>query len=390
MSRAAWVLAWGLIGCGPAAVESGGEASEDGASDDSTSMDTGESSALTTSGSSGVGDDTGAGTTTEAEPSDGSTSLGGTGTSTGEAAQGCRPVDLLFVVDNSGSMQDEQGRLTEAFPGFMSELETALGEAPDVHAMVVDVDAWQFETCGLACEPPPECLNPDGTCNLFGGPDCAPCIVAMACELEPGFSCDLEPEQCQDVLGAGVDNPLGTGASNMACDFATGARYMDSMIEPDFEAAFACAASVGTASYAETEKTMEAMVEALGGEGEAAECNAGFLRDDAVLGIVFVTDESDDPGDSEGNVVDWVSDVVTAKGDDAESVVVLGLFGDNDMANAICPPFVEDGQEGAEPAPRLRQFVQAWDDRGLAGSVCAEDYEPYFAELADVLAGAGC
>ena len=387
-----WVLACGLFGCGPASAGPGDEGSESGGADDTAALDASDGSDSTSSAGTDGSDGTGDGTTTDAGTTTGSTTLDGKSdstTDTGDPA-GCRPLDLLFVVDNSGSMQDEQGRLTEAFPGFLSQLEATLGETPDLHAMVVDVDAWQYETCADACDPPAVCQNPDGSCNALAAPECIVCAIGMVCQQDADFTCDLEPGECEDVLGAGIDHPVGPGASNMACDFATDARYMDSMLEPDFGAALSCAATLGTGSYAETEKTMEAMVEAIDAEGAASGCNAGFLRDDALLVVVFVTDESDDPGDSEGDVSDWVSAAVAAKDGDAESIVVLGLFGDGDLPDAICPPFDDGSNQGAEPAPRLREFVESWDERGLAGSVCAEDYEPFFTDLAGAIEGAGC
>jgi hypothetical protein len=54
---------------------------------------------------------------------------------------------------------------------------------------------------------------------------------------------------------------------------------------------------------------------------------------------------------------------------------VLGLFGDQDKPNFICPPFDPDAASGAEPSPRLRQFVDSFGERGVAGSVCADSYK---------------
>lgn len=40
----------------------------------------------------------------------------------GGSDAGCRAVDLLFVIDNSGSMEDEQANLISSFPGFINAM----------------------------------------------------------------------------------------------------------------------------------------------------------------------------------------------------------------------------------------------------------------------------
>jgi hypothetical protein len=62
---------------------------------------------------------------------------------------------------------------------------------------------------------------------------------------------------------------------------------------------------------------------------------------------------------------------------------VLGLFGDGDLPTGVCPPLTDD--TGAEPSPRLRAFVDLFGDRGVAGSVCADDYIPFFLDAADIV-----
>ena len=82
-------------------------------------------------------------------------------------------------------------------------------------------------------------------------------------------------------------------------------------------------------------------------------------------------------------------DVVDAKGGNEQAVVVLGLFGDNDMPDGICTPLSHDFATGAEAAPRLREFVGMWGDRGHIGSICATDYSPFFSSAVDSI-GIAC
>ena len=159
--------------------------------------------------------------------------------------------------------------------------------------------------------------------------------------------------------------------------------------EPDLPAAFGCAARVGTGSSADTEQPMDAMVAAVTNEGAAATCNEGFLRDDAILVVTFITDENDDPTDSTGSPAGWHDALVEAKHGDEQAVVVLGLFGDNDQPDGICEPLSHDFATGAEPAPRLREFVGLWGERGHIGSICAADYLPFFTSAVDSI-GTAC
>lgn len=286
-----------------------------------------------------------------------------TGETTAGGEKGCKKVDFLFVIDNSGSMADEQQALIASFPGFIQAIQNTLHAAQDYHIMVIDTDAWVFAGCNLICG--------------FFGDTCFP--------VNPNFTCGDPPLECEDVLGAGVVHPRGFQSSEKDCMFTSGFRYMDSS-EPDLAAAFACAAQVGTGSTQDPEKPMEAMVQAIAPNGPAHDCNIGFLREDAILVVTFITDEDDNYGDgSAGTPEGWKASLVAAKKGDEKALVVLGLFGDNDQPNAICPPLNPNSNNGAEPSPRLRQFVELFGDRGFMGSVCAPSYDEFFAQAVSII-----
>ncbi len=329
---------------------------------------TGGASAAGSSSSSAAGTEGATGDTLPAETGDGGPKLDvgveGTTTDTGEPAKGCRKVDFLFVIDNSGSMSDEQQNLINSFPTFINTIQTELEEAQDYHIMVVDTDAYVFGGC-------------ETICPLFFDS----CPVALG-----DYQCGVtKPAMCEDVLGAGVTFPKGQSSSKKDCSFASGARYMD-VTEPDLTAAFACAAKVGTGSTSDPEKPMQAMINAVQPKGEAADCNYGFLRSDAILVVTFITDEDDNAGDgSLGTVDGWHAALTAAKKNDETALVVLGLFGDTDKNDAICPPFNEESKSGAEPSPRLRLFVESFGERGIAGSVCADSYAQFFKDAVGII-----
>lgn len=276
----------------------------------------------------------------------------------GGEGDGCQKVDFLFVIDNSGSMAEEQAALTASFPDFINSISSTLDATQDYHVMVIDTDAWVYAGCGVFCAFP---IPVPGVCT--------------------GFTCDppTQPELCEDVLGAGVIDPKGSvDASDAPCNFASGKRFMTDA-EPFLPGAFTCAARVGTGSTDGAERPMEAMMQAVSGEGEVGICNEGFLRDDAILVVTFVTDEDDNAGDgSIGGVDVWRQALIDAKNGDESSIVVLGLFGDDDLPNPIC-------NGGAETSPRLRQFLDSWGTNGFFGSICAASYNDFFQEAVDII-----
>lgn len=285
----------------------------------------------------------------------------GDGDGDGDGDEGCRAVDFLFVIDNSGSMADEQSALISSFPKFIDAINENLDVQQDYHIMVTDVDAWQYAQCLGFCGTTFEIL-------------CSPLITGGE------FTCDdpntpeidpTVPEECEDVLGAGIIDPKGADASDAPCNFASGARYIDKT-EPDVKSAFQCAARVGTSSMDEPERPMEAMVAAVGAGGEVATCNSGFLRDDAILVVTFITDEDDSSSKSAGTPDGWKTALMSAKNLDETAIVVLGVFGGL-------------GSCEAEPSTRLEEFVSLFGERGFHGDICASDYESFFLDAVNTI-----
>lgn len=306
------------------------------------------------SGASGGGDSSPSSSSdpTGDDPTGDSSDPTGASTTTGLPPDGCADVDVLFVVDNSGSMVEEQGRLAAAAPAFMSELMSITGTV-DPHVMVINV------------EPPSHPCDFD--CALF-----------QTCNADPDYVCGEteDPATCDAALGAGV----GAASSMEDCGFTSGGRFIDGT-QPNLDTALNCALGVGTGTGSGTELTMQAMVEALDGPQLTRQCNQGFLREDALLLVVFVTDEDDDPADSLGNPAEWKVRLVDAKGGVEQNIFVLGLFGDNEFATSLC-------LEEAEYSVRLSTFVGLWGSRGTTGSVCAPDYAPAFDELLGAVSAA--
>jgi hypothetical protein len=162
-----------------------------------------------------------------------------------------RDLDLLFVIDNSGSMGEEQDSLRQNFPKFIEVLETIQGGLPNVHIGVINSDM-----------------------GTLGGPPIG----------------ELGKGGCAGTGADGVMRPLpGQPNERYISDFkddVTGVRTRN-YPEGQLAQTFRDMASVGTGGCG-FEMHLDAMRRSL--ENPA---NAGFLRPDAYLAVIFIADEDD-------------------------------------------------------------------------------------------------
>lgn len=269
----------------------------------------------------------------------------------GGNAEGCEKVDFLFVIDNSGSMGDNQDSLIASFPGFIQSIQSTLTDAQDYHIMVVDTDAQWGGECELLCP-----------------------LFFNTCPDIPQYPCGIVPDPCNATLGGGVVHTMASDAPNVPCNFSTGARYMDST-EPDLTAAFQCAAKVGSDGDG-SERQMGAMVGALSDDlAQPGSCNEGFVRQDAILVVTIITDEED--AASNGTPAGWYANVIASKLADATAIVMLGLINDTDAAVPVCPA---DSQDPLN----IRTFVDMFPN-SIRGSVCAASYNDFFQQAVDLI-----
>ncbi|HTL32881.1 MAG TPA: vWA domain-containing protein [Kofleriaceae bacterium] len=161
-----------------------------------------------------------------------------------------RDVDILFVVDNSGSMEAEQASLLANFGRFMSVLETIEGGLPNIHVAVVTSNMGQSATDGVG-------TASFGTACANKGDDG---VMRTAPSLFNGhFIVDEE--------GSG-----GTRNRN----------YTGTLSD-----AFSAIANVGTMGCG-IEQHLASMKRSLENP-----LNAGFLRKDAKLAVIVIGDEDD-------------------------------------------------------------------------------------------------
>jgi hypothetical protein len=173
--------------------------------------------------------------------------LSGTRTAEQELqADPTRALDLLFVVINSASTMEEQVALGRAFPTLMAELATLPGGSPDLHVGVISSDVGAGPVALGSCQP---------------GGDRGVLQTRAACGLDPRSRFLLSSD--------------GGRQTNFAGDLAS---------------VFACLVRLGSTGCP-FEHHLQAARLAL--DEAATPENSGFVRPDAHLGIVLLSDDDD-------------------------------------------------------------------------------------------------
>ncbi len=215
-----------------------------------------------------------------------------------------KDVDILFVIDNSGSMAEEQALLSANFAAFIDVL-----EAPDVKANyrigVTTTDAGN-----------PRC--PSAQYKPEGGKLVLSSCVDRAAAGEFTFNDDDFSFACDDFCGK-ADADVSVRPTTIAQESEARPRHwlesiegqtnvegFDSMVE-----AFQCYGPQGVAGCG-FESHLESMYLALAGaSSDDSVTNYGFVRDSAILSLVVISDEADcsySPGAKEiftSNKVFW-------------------------------------------------------------------------------------
>lgn len=167
-----------------------------------------------------------------------------------------RDLDLLFVIDDSPSMTDKQSNLVANFPNFINALNALPGGLPNLHLGVVSTD---MGTKGKVV------AQPGPSIGQVGQGGCAGTGKSGNLTVNGAAVSDVYLSDIKQSDGSRAKNYTGT----LAATFSTMARLG--------------AAGCGF------EQPLHAMQAAL----ENNPANVGFLRPNAMLAVVFVTDEDD-------------------------------------------------------------------------------------------------
>jgi hypothetical protein len=161
-----------------------------------------------------------------------------------------RDIDILFLIDDSPSMSDKQDNLRRNFPTFIKKLQDIPGGLPNVHIGVATSDLGAGNTrISIAC-------FPGGKRGI----------------LRAGTNCGLDPNSrfISSLTNATQNNFTGNISDVFSCMAAAG----------DQGCGF--------------EHTLQAARVALFDVGSGNDhLNAGFLRSDAFLGLIILSDEDD-------------------------------------------------------------------------------------------------
>jgi hypothetical protein len=271
---------------------------------------------------------------------------GDTDTYTGPPNQGCTKMDILFVIDDSGSMGCEQSMLTQAFPQFVQVIEEynqAQGNNLSYRLGVTSTG----RTVNYTIEVP---LFPPFNMN------------------ENGLDGELnEVSGLKWIDGPGNQSEIVSWFSD-AADLGTGG--------PSYEMPLQCLALAIA-------------------KDQPGEANEGFLRDDSLFITVIITDEDDcsrldnnftisndscmsDP--VAHNLVDLqeYKDFLDEKLGGPERYVVVTVAGLNGCDASSYPTTCSEDSSyaGAKKAERLQDFMNNYigttaDDNGLFSDLCA-------------------
>ena len=242
------------------------------------------------SSSTASGVDTSTSTTTT---SDADTSGPTSGDPTG-MADNCSSIDLLFVVDNSSSMQPYQAALAQAFPDFADAIVEALPSGVNIHVGVTSTEMG-FSSMG------------SNEYSYFNGN--AVSCVAVGDGDQPAASFYQTP----DVA------PTATNGAQGRLYVAGGMPYYDfntddpPAVIDDLKMWFSQAAQIGEFG---SQVEMSAAAAAWATDPVNMAANAGFLRDDgSVLVLFFIQDEHDQtPIEEADTLVQKIADAKTECG----------------------------------------------------------------------------
>jgi hypothetical protein len=315
-----------------------------------------------------------------------------------------RDIDILFMIDDSPSMMEEQGNLKRNFPVFMDELKKIPGGLPNVHIGVVTSDL------GAGSLP-----LANGGCNRIGG-------------------------------DRGIFQKPGCGLDGNSLFISSFNNQTMNNFQGAIDTVFSCMASVGVVGCGyehQLQATRVALYESVTPQ------NAGFLRDSAFLAIILITDEDDcsaptdtmlfvddktfpmttasfrcsqvghlcdgksppvgvfdapldscmpNPGGPLIKVQEIVESIRALKKRPDQQILVSGIFGWPGNTTGAQYRYVQTNQ-GIDVAPicqsgngeaavglRLKQFVESFGAAGTFFSICQDDFSPAMKAIGEKLA----
>ena len=278
----------------------------------------------------------------------------------GGATERCNRMDLVFVIDDSGSMSQEQDNLTANFPDFISVIDSYVTDsgAPLDYRIAVTTSGRDVT---YTIDPPEICL--------------------------PGLGC-TDPPALPPTTERGKNG-------NFVEKCGMSKRWIE-RADGDVSDTFSCAAKVGTGGPSIEMPLYTAELALTERMSDGA--NQGFLREDALLAMVVLSDEDDcsrtdddfviEDGDSchpewpENVSIDHFIDVFdTVKGERGRWAAAViagpgpGSCSSNQFGDAI-------------NARRLQQFVSDAGENAVFSSICQGDLSGALSDALDTFSAA--
>ena len=264
-------------------------------------------------------------------------------------------IDILWIIDDSGSMCEEQDNLTRNFEHFIDSMVSLNAR---FRLAVVTTDVKDPEKQGRFQN------NPART-------------ASQVCEIQPNTSdCPMELPVVIDS-----DNYL------IKPDDISGGLRVDELRRD-----FRCIATVGTEGDG-FEKGLMAARLAMDDELLTTH-NVGFLREEAYLVIVFLSDENDCSDNytlprQNGNECEWRREELVAvqeyvdffksiKSDPAKIVVAAIIAPDDeihyDAPNPVQPSCAIEGQGEGFNGYRYKELVEMFGENGVYENICQAEF----------------
>lgn len=260
---------------------------------------------------------------------------------------GISQVDLLFVIDNSNSMATEQLKIAEELPRLVSVLTNGdryFGREDQVPPGLADKDRFFTKASSLHIGVVSSSMHVMDELPSGNNTGLAGCIADDE---------DARLLSSTDVAANGISNGKVelVPASPECGKLGAQPRYQDfeagkGPSAEDVASAFACVSRLGIAGCP-FEQQLEAMWKAVApsdgddpklhtflndeqGLGDPSGFNAGFVRDDAILAVIQVSDEEDCSIKDEGKELFSFGEAATARFGPANKTLNLrcGQFGD--------------------------------------------------------------
>jgi len=357
-------------------------------------------------------------------------------------------VDILMVVDNSGTMASEQETLATSILTLVNSLVSPLpdwefGAAADVRFAVISTDMG-LQAGGEPYDPDlgwPDMgvCNGDGDDGLFRtygtdkvvslDPGDIPCDVTAA-QCPAGWTCTATEEDETGVCAAGGDG------TEVACPELAGdwAATSGDDQNGDLPLQVACLSALGTVGCG-FEQQLEAAAQSL-----TKPSQEGFVRESSLLAIIVVSDEEDcsiengegiagaEEMDSNrrnlvcGNNEQYLYDLEhyfdaysSLKGEKANAVLFAAITGvpmvpecqgtgdaidgcldrpdmknveyyDEEKKYYLFEPACTSASTSASPGRRYVELARRFETMGYVYSICNDDWSPAMAEIARLIA----